>query len=49
MTAQVAPATPDVALGAALERFEKTIQTWLDAPLDAARVLEWTRLRALNV
>ena len=49
MTAQVAQATPEVALGAALERFEKTIQSWLDAPLDAARVLEWARLRTLNV
>lgn len=31
----------------ALDRFEQAIQSVLDSPLDAARVLEWTRLRAV--
>ncbi|HYO60449.1 MAG TPA: hypothetical protein VEU29_00955 [Actinomycetota bacterium] len=53
-------ATPEVTLAlvgpaaeataqAALNRFEAAIQSVLDAPLDAARVLEWTRLRAVGV
>lgn len=32
---------------AALQRFEIAIQSVLDAPLDAGRVVEWTRLRAV--
>lgn len=54
------PATPEATLalvGAAaetrvqwaLKRFEAAIQSVLDAPLDAARVLEWTRLRTLDI
>ena len=31
----------------ALDRFEQAIQSVLDSPLDADRVLEWTRLRAV--
>jgi hypothetical protein len=40
-----------VAIGraqAALKRFEDSIQSLLDNPLDASRVLEWTRLRTLD-
>jgi hypothetical protein len=29
-----------------LTRFEQSIQSILDTPLDAARVLEWTMLRS---
>ena len=52
---QVFPATPALALlGAtaetaaqdALKLFQNSIQNLLDTPLDAARVLEWTSLRA---
>lgn len=55
--ASALPATPEPVLTlvspaaqararAALMRFEETIQSVLDAPLDAARVAEWTALRA---
>lgn len=51
------PATPEASLAlvvpaaqaraaAALKRFDEAIQALLDAPLDTARVLEWTTLRA---
>jgi hypothetical protein len=51
------PATPEVSLALVgplaealaqdgLRRFEEAIQRLLDAPLDAALVLEWTRLRS---
>jgi hypothetical protein len=53
------PATPEATFAlvgpetasrtqSALARFELAIQSVLDAPLDAARVLEWTSLRALG-
>lgn len=32
-----------------LKRFEEAIQSVLDTPLDAARVLEWTSLRAVSL
>lgn len=59
-TAPALPATPETNLtlvgpvGEALvtlarKRFEEAVQSVLDAPLDVARVAEWTRLRALNV
>lgn len=52
------PATPEVNLAVvgpvaealvqdALRRFEEAIQSLLETPLDAARVLEWTRLRSI--
>lgn len=44
----VGPAAEAVA-HAALKRFETAIQSVLDAPLDEGRVLEWTRLRAVDV
>lgn len=43
----VAPATQAKAR-AALKRFEDAIQSLLDSPLDAARVAEWTTLRAVT-
>lgn len=54
------PATPEATFAlvgpetgarthSALARFELAIQSLLDAPLDAARVLEWTALRTLNI
>lgn len=57
--ASALPATPEGTLAlvapaaqakaqAALKRFEEAVQSWLDAPLDAARVLEWTTLRTLR-
>ena len=57
-TAPALPATPEASLtvvGAAaearaktaLERFERAVQSILDAPLDPQRVLEWTELRSL--
>lgn len=33
-------------LQSALARFQSSLQDWLDSPLDAGRVLEWTSLRA---
>ncbi len=59
-TAAAFPATPEADLvlvapaararaGSALARFEQAIQSVLDTPLDAGRVLEWTVLRALSV
>ena len=53
------PATPEVDLvlvapearartAATMKRFEQAIQSLLDAPLDAARVLEWATLRTLD-
>lgn len=33
----------------ARKRFEDAVQALLDAPLDVARVAEWTKLRALSV
>lgn len=58
--AQALPAPPEANLTlvgpaaeararAALKRFEETIQSILESPLDAAKVAEWTRLRTLNV
>lgn len=52
------PATPQVSFAVVgpvaearvqhgLRRFEEAIQSLLDAPLDAARVLEWTTLRSI--
>ncbi|HEX2058222.1 MAG TPA: hypothetical protein VHI71_07620 [Actinomycetota bacterium] len=57
--AQALPAAPDVNLivvgpaaearaRAALKRFEEAIQSFLDSPLDAAMVAEWTRLRSIR-
>ncbi|MDQ4025817.1 MAG: hypothetical protein M3217_10075 [Actinomycetota bacterium] len=55
--AQAAPAVPATsaltllgpaagsALQAALTRFQSSVQDWLEAPLDEARVLEWAKLR----
>lgn len=55
--AQAAPAAPatsgltlladaaEANLQAALVRFQRSIQDWLEAPLDMSRVLEWTHLR----
>jgi hypothetical protein len=58
--ATVSPAAPATTLGLVgplaeallqltRQRFDEAIQSVIDAPLDAAKVLEWTRLRALNV
>ena len=47
MLTLVSPAAQATAR-AALARFEQAIQSVLDAPLDAARVLEWTTLRTLE-
>lgn len=48
MLTLVAPAAQAKA-AAAMKRFEQAIQSILDAPLDAARVAEWTTLRTLKV
>ena len=56
--ASALPATPEGTLTlvvpaaqakarAALKRFEAAIQSVLDSPLDADRVVEWTTLRAV--
>lgn len=58
--ATASPATPETTLalvGSTAEalvelartRFDEAIQSLLEAPLDAAKVLEWTSFRALNV
>ena len=58
--ASALPATPESTLTlvgpraqaraqAALKRFEAAIQSVLDSPLDADRVVEWTTLRAVGL
>lgn len=41
--------TAEALVELARKRFEEAVQSLLDAPLDAAKVLEWTSFRALNV